>query len=93
MSPLVVPDDPAGYAAAIRVLRDGGIVALPTDTVYGIGVALRAERGIDRLFEAKQRPADRAIMLLLDYAGPGPHRRVRGRRPRPPSPTRSGRAA
>jgi L-threonylcarbamoyladenylate synthase len=64
----VVPDDPSGYAEAIRVLRAGGIVALPTDTVYGIGVALQAERGIERLFEAKQRPADRAIMLLLDSA-------------------------
>ena len=50
------------------MLRAGGIVALPTDTVYGIGVALDAPRGIDRLFEAKRRPADRAIMLLLDDA-------------------------
>jgi L-threonylcarbamoyladenylate synthase len=68
MSPLVVADDPAGHAEAIRVLRSGGIVALPTDTVYGIGVVLDAERGIERLFEAKRRPADRAIMLLLDSA-------------------------
>jgi L-threonylcarbamoyladenylate synthase len=66
--PLVVSDDPAGYAEAVRILRSGGIVALPTDTVYGIGVALDAERGIERLFEAKGRPADRAIMLLLDSA-------------------------
>lgn len=69
MTPLVVPDDPSGYAEAVRVLRSGGLVALPTDTVYGIGVALDAPRGIDRLFEAKRRPADRAIMLLLDSAG------------------------
>ena len=68
MTAFVVPDDASGYAAAIGVLRGGGIVALPTDTVYGIGVALDAERGIERLFEAKQRPADRAIMLLLDAA-------------------------
>jgi L-threonylcarbamoyladenylate synthase len=68
VSQRIVPDDPSGYAEAARVLRAGGIVALPTDTVYGIGVALDAERGIDRLFEAKQRPADRAIMLLLESA-------------------------
>jgi L-threonylcarbamoyladenylate synthase len=68
VSPLVVADDAAGHAEAARVLRSGGIVALPTDTVYGIGVALDTPRGIDRLFEAKRRPADRAIMLLLDSA-------------------------
>ena len=61
----------------------GGIVALPTDTVYGIGVALDAPRGIDRLFEAQRRPADRAIMLLLDSAeqakyGARPSPRLRG---------------
>ena len=68
MTPLVVPDDPEGYAKAARILRSGGIVAMPTDTVYGIGVVLDAPRGIDRLFEAKRRPAERAIMLLLDSA-------------------------
>jgi L-threonylcarbamoyladenylate synthase len=68
MSPVVVADDASGYAAAARVLRDGGVVALPTDTVYGIAVALETTGGIDRLFEAKRRPADRAIMLLLDDA-------------------------
>ena len=40
MTATVVRDDPAGRVAAIRVLRDGGVVALPTDTVYGICVAL-----------------------------------------------------
>ena len=68
MSALLVRDDAAGRAEAVRVLQAGGIVALPTDTVYGIGVALDAERGIERLFEAKRRPPDRAVMLLLDSA-------------------------
>jgi len=61
----IVLDDTAGRNRAVAVLRDGGIVALPTDTVYGIGVELGSEGGIERLFEAKRRPADRAIMLLL----------------------------
>jgi L-threonylcarbamoyladenylate synthase len=65
---LVVPDGADGRAEAIRVLRAGGLVALPTDTVYGIAVALDAERGIERLFEAKRRPPDRAVMLLVDRA-------------------------
>ena len=61
----IVVDDAAGRAAAIDVLRAGGLVALPTDTVYGIAVALDTPGGIGRLFEAKARPPDKGIMLLL----------------------------
>lgn len=57
-----------GRAEAISVLRAGGVVALPTDTVYGIGVALDTAGGIERLFAAKRRPPDKGIMLLLDDA-------------------------
>jgi L-threonylcarbamoyladenylate synthase len=46
-------------------LRAGGLVAMPTDTVYGVGVALGARDGLARLFAAKDRPFDRAIVLLL----------------------------
>ena len=65
MTARLLPDDEAGRAAAIEVLRAGGLVAMPTDTVYGIGVALDAEDGLPRLFAAKDRPLDRAIVLLV----------------------------
>jgi L-threonylcarbamoyladenylate synthase len=61
----LLPDDAAGRAQAIEVLRAGGIVAMPTDTVYGVGVALDAPDGLPRLFAAKDRPLDRAIVLLV----------------------------
>jgi len=64
----IVPDDAAGRAAAIEVLRAGGVVALPTDTVYGIAVALGTPGGIERLFHVKRRPPDKGIMVLLDDA-------------------------
>ncbi len=64
----VVPDDDRGRAAAADVLRGGGLIALPTDTVYGIAVALETPGGIGRLFEAKARPPDKGIMLLLAEA-------------------------
>ena len=64
----IVHDDEAGRAAAIDVLRSGGVVALPTDTVYGIAVALETVDGIERLFQVKQRPLDKAIALLLESA-------------------------
>ena len=68
MTAPVVADDAAGRARAIEVLRAGGVVALPTDTVYGIAVALGTHAGIERLFAAKRRPLDKGIMLLLEDA-------------------------
>ena len=60
-----IDDGPVGRSEAIDVLRAGGIVALPTDTVYGLAVALDSPAGLERLFEAKRRPTDRAIAVLL----------------------------
>ncbi|MFL5777753.1 MAG: L-threonylcarbamoyladenylate synthase [Chloroflexota bacterium] len=65
MTSRIVPSDPAGLAAAIDVLRSGGLVGLPTDTVYGIAVALDTPGGIERLFAAKARPPEKGIILLL----------------------------
>ena len=61
----VVPDDDAGRALAVDVLRAGGIVAIPTDTVYGLAAAMDVPGAIDRLFVAKDRPTERAIAVLL----------------------------
>lgn len=58
-------DGPAARAEAARLLASGGIVALPTDTVYGIAVSIETPGGIERLFAAKQRPPDKAISLLI----------------------------
>ena len=72
MTARIVPDGPEGWAAAVEVLRAGGVVALPTDTVYGICVALETPGGIERLFDIKRRPPDKGIMLLLDSADQAP---------------------
>jgi L-threonylcarbamoyladenylate synthase len=61
-----VAADAAGLVAAVDALRSGGVVGLPTDTVYGIAVALGTPGGIERLFAVKDRPPDRAIMVLAD---------------------------
>jgi L-threonylcarbamoyladenylate synthase len=62
---LIVRDDAAGREAAVQVLLRGGLIALPTDTVYGIAVRLDVPDGIARLFAAKRRPPEKAVMLLL----------------------------
>lgn len=72
MTARIVTDDPDGRAAAIDVLRSGGVVALPTDTVYGIAVALETPGGVERLFEVKRRPPDKGIMLLLESVDQAP---------------------
>ena len=68
--PRALRDDPAGRQAAVAVLRGGGILAIPTDTVYGIAVGLATPGGIERLFAAKERPPDKAIMVLVADLAP-----------------------
>lgn len=47
-----------------EVIAAGGVVGVPTDTVYGLAVDPRSEAAVGRLFELKGRPADRPIALL-----------------------------
>lgn len=51
---------------AVRVLREGGVVAIPTDTVYGLAAVFDDENAVERLFRIKARPPQLAIPLLLD---------------------------
>ena len=66
MTARLVADGLAGQREAIAVLQAGGIIGLPTDTVYGIAVALTTPGGIERLFAVKERPPDKAIVVLAD---------------------------
>ena len=50
------PADRAGIEAAARQLRTGGLVAFPTETVYGLGADATDDRAVARIFEAKGRP-------------------------------------
>ena len=52
MTALAAPD----LADAVRTLRDGGLVAFPTETVYGLGADATNGRAVARIFEAKGRP-------------------------------------
>jgi L-threonylcarbamoyladenylate synthase len=50
---------------AVAILRHGGLVSFPTDTVYGLGARASDSVAVSRLYVAKQRPADKAIPLLV----------------------------
>ena len=64
-----LPATPEGIARAAELLLAGEVVAFPTDTVYGVGVAASRRDRIDALFALKSRPTDRRIaMLVVDLA-------------------------
>jgi L-threonylcarbamoyladenylate synthase len=53
---MIVPADDESIAEAARILRGGGLVAFPTETVYGLGADATNGRAVARIFEAKGRP-------------------------------------
>jgi L-threonylcarbamoyladenylate synthase len=63
----IAPEAPqaALLQEAVCVLQQGGVVAYPTDTVYGLAVDATNVAAIARLFTAKQRPGDKAIPLII----------------------------
>ncbi len=56
---------PDSIAAAVRILYEGGIVAFPTDTVYGVGAHAFVLDAVSKLYAVKIRPPDKAIPLLI----------------------------
>ena len=55
-------------ARAVDVLRAGGLVAFPTETVYGLGADASNPRALDRLFSVKGRPADHPVIVHVARA-------------------------
>src|SRR5258707_9221765 len=53
----LLPADEAAVAAAARILAEGGLVAFPTETVYGLGADATNAAAVAKLYAAKGRPA------------------------------------
>jgi L-threonylcarbamoyladenylate synthase len=65
----VAAADEAGIVAAARIIRQGGLVAFPTETVYGLGADAGNAAAIARIFEAKGRPRlNPLIVHVADFA-------------------------
>ena len=64
MTLLLSPDD-AGIARAAGLLRQGELVAFPTETVYGLGGDARSDRAVARIFAAKGRPSFNPLIVHL----------------------------
>ncbi|TDQ45981.1 L-threonylcarbamoyladenylate synthase [Actinorugispora endophytica] len=74
--PRVLPASAEALDTAAGVLRDGGLVAFPTETVYGLGADASSPDAVRRIFAAKGRPADHPLIVhvadtgsALDWAG------------------------
>lgn len=62
--------EPRKIARAVQLLRDGGCVAYPTDTVYALGCAMSHKRAVDALYDMKRMKREHALALMVpDLSG------------------------
>lgn len=62
---VLISDHPSAITHAVDVLKNGGLVAFPTDTVYGLAAPYNNEESIDRLYIVKGRNSSKAISILI----------------------------
>ena len=66
MNTIILPvDSPETIQHALDVLNNGGLVAFPTDTVYGVGALAFDGKAIESIYTAKNRPIEKAIPVLI----------------------------
>ncbi len=65
MTEWLAVEDPQAPLRAAEVIRQGGLVILPTDTVYGVAADLWQPQAVAAIYAAKRRPPERAIPILL----------------------------
>ena len=70
ITPKIHPIDPHNpradlIDAAVRVLKDGGVIGFPTASLYGLGAAALNTGAVDRVFTIKQRPFVKPLLILV----------------------------
>ncbi|MBQ6790920.1 MAG: threonylcarbamoyl-AMP synthase [Paludibacteraceae bacterium] len=58
--------DKKDLAEALRVLRSGGVIVYPTDTVWGIGCDATNEEAVQRIYTLKRRADSKSMLVLID---------------------------
>ncbi len=66
-APVEVVNGPEGVRRAVDVLAGGGLVAFPTETVYGLGAAAADPAAVGRIFTAKGRPAGHPLIVHIGH--------------------------
>lgn len=67
--PPIVPADAHGIARAAEMLRDGGLVAVPTETVYGLAARADSDEAVARIYRAKGRPDFNPLIVHVPDLG------------------------
>jgi L-threonylcarbamoyladenylate synthase len=62
---VVLKPTKAGLLRAAKMLRSGGVIAFPTDTVYGLGASADDEVAAKRIYQIKGRPAGMPLILMV----------------------------
>jgi L-threonylcarbamoyladenylate synthase len=62
---IALASDPATLQAAVQILASGGLVAIPTETVYGLGAAINNKISVAKIFEVKGRPQDHPLIVHI----------------------------
>jgi len=57
--------EPGSLVRALEILKAGGLVAFPTDTVYGVGALAFDAPAVESIYAAKNRPVEKAIPVLI----------------------------
>ncbi len=65
---LLSANQPGAIEKAAALLKQGKLIAFPTDTLYGVGVQIQDPTAIRRLYDAKNRPINKGIPVLLSDA-------------------------
>jgi len=62
---LLAANDPHSLVLAANLLRQGEVIALPTDTVYGVGALAFNAKAVAKIYAVKKRPANKAIPVFV----------------------------
>lgn len=60
-------DNQNDYQQAVDILEGGGVVAFPTETVYGLGAIATNEQAVQKIFDAKGRPSDNPLIVHIGH--------------------------
>ena len=64
-TPIISDSNNNSINISVKILTNGGLIAFPTDTVYGIGALFTNTSAVKRMYDAKSRALNKAIPILV----------------------------